>query len=438
MKRPFLALVTLLFTTTVLAETQPPALDATEQARVVDAAATMLEKAYVFPDVAQQMAALIRKNLAAGQYSGITGGPEFAQRLTADLRSVSRDRHLSVVFDPERVRELRNPTDRDSANAEEERRRLQRMANYSFRKVEILPGNVGYLKFDNFADADGAFKVAVGAMAFLANCDALIVDLRENGGGSPQMIQVLTSYLFEGEPRHLNSFYYRADDTIEQTWTLPYVPGTRMPHAAVYVLTSTFTFSGAEEFTYNLKNLKRATIVGETTGGGAHPVRPEVLTDSFVMRVPFARAVNPVSKTNWEGTGVEPDVKVPAAAALDTAQKLALETLLAKEPAPRIKGAYQWALDGLSARLSPVTVGPDVLRSYAGTYGPRVITFEDGALYYRRNPGQAMRMIPMTEDIFRFDEVPYFRLKVVKKAGAIVGLEGIYDNGTTDFSPVTK
>lgn len=438
MKRTILALLVLLCPATALPQTQSPALDAAEKARVVEAAAAMLERTYVLPDVATQMAALIRKNLADAQYSGITNGQEFAERLTADLRSVSRDRHLGVVFDPERVRELRNPDTRDTAAAEEERRRLQRMSNYSFREVRMLPGNLGYLKFNGFADADGAYRVAVGAMAFLANCDALIIDLRENGGGSPQMIQVITSYLFDGEPQHLNSFYYRADDKIEQTWTLPYVPGARMPATPVYVLTSTYTFSGAEEFSYNLKNLKRATIVGETTGGGAHPVRPEVLTDSFIMRVPFARAVNPISKTNWEGTGVEPDVKVPAAAALDTAQKLALETLVAHEQHPRIKGMYQWALDGHVARLSPVTVAPEVLRQYAGTYGPRVIAFEDGTLYYQRNSPRKMRMIPMADDVFGFDELPTFRVKIVKKDGVVVGLEGRYDNGTTDFSPITR
>ena len=162
--------------------------------------------------------------------------------------------------------------------------------------------------------------MAVGAMAFLANCDALIIDLRDNGGGNPEMIQLLSSYFFSGEPRHLNSFYYRLDEKTEQYWTLPYVPGSKLADTDLYVLTSSYTFSGAEEFTYNLKNMKRATIVGETTGGGAHPVRMEILNDHFAIGVPYARAVNPISKTNWEGTGIEPDVKVPAAQALDKAQ----------------------------------------------------------------------------------------------------------------------
>jgi C-terminal processing protease CtpA/Prc len=203
------------------------------------------------------------------------------------------------------------------------RKEMERM-NCGFVKVEILPGNVGYLKFDMFADPDVCGPTAVAAMNFLAHVDAIIFDLRENGGGDPEMIALLSTYLFS-EPTHLNDLWERKDDTTHQHWTLPYVPGTRLDGKPVYVLTSSQTFSGAEEFSYNLKNLKRATIIGETTGGGAHPVAGHRIDDHFMIGVPFARAINPISKTNWEGTGVEPDIKVPATDALTTAQKLAAE-----------------------------------------------------------------------------------------------------------------
>ncbi|HEY6414403.1 MAG TPA: S41 family peptidase [Edaphobacter sp.] len=166
-------------------------------------------------------------------------------------------------------------------------------------------------------------------MNFLAHTDAVIFDLRENGGGDPKMVSLIATYLFD-QPEHLNDLYERKTDTTTQYWTQPFVPGTKLGDKPVYVLTSNRTFSGAEEFTYDLKNLKRATIVGETTGGGAHPVRGVRVDDHFVVGVPFARAVNPVSKTNWEGTGVEPDVSVKAADALTTAQKLAESKLQTK------------------------------------------------------------------------------------------------------------
>ena len=420
------------------AQGQPRALGAPDKTQVVDALAKILEQQYVFPEVAARMAELVRKNLAAGRYQGVDDPTAFADALTDDLRSVSKDRHLRVRYAPDRIREERMQDEAAKRAAEEARNRMERFSNYAFREVKILPGNLGYLKFDGFGASQGAFAVAVGAMAFVANCDALIVDLRDNGGGSPEMIQLLSSYFFEGDPKHLNSFYYRKDEKIEQTWTLPYVPGRRLPDTPIYVLTSSFTFSGAEEFTYNLKNMKRATVVGETTGGGAHPVRMEILTDDFAANVPFARAVNPISQANWEGTGIEPDVKVAADQALPTAQTLALETLVGREQDARVKAIYQWTLEAQRARAQPPAIDETVLRSYAGIYGPRTITFEGGALYYQRANGRKMKMVPMAEDTFQLDEVPAFRLKILKKDGKVVGVEGRYDDGSTDTTPRTK
>ena len=163
-------------------------------------------------------------------------------------------------------------------------------------------------------------------MSFVAHTDAVIFDLRENGGGDPAMVTFIASYLFD-KPTHLNDLYNRKEDSTQQFWTLSYVPGERLAKQPVFVLTSKRTFSGAEEFSYNLKNQKRATVVGETTGGGAHPVDGHSVADYFTVMVPFAKAVNPISKTNWEGTGVDPDAKTSAADALSTAQKLAIERI---------------------------------------------------------------------------------------------------------------
>jgi C-terminal processing protease CtpA/Prc len=167
-----------------------------------------------------------------------------------------------------------------------------------------------------------------GAMNFLANTDALVIDLRENGGGQPDMVQLFCSYLFDAQPVHLNDLYFRPMDQTRQFWTLPWLPGKRYLDKDVYVLTSHFTFSGAEECTYNLQTQKRARIVGETTGGGANPGGPVELTKNLTAFVPTGRAINPITGSNWEGTGVEPDVQVPAKMALETAQSLALRKLI--------------------------------------------------------------------------------------------------------------
>jgi C-terminal processing protease CtpA/Prc len=244
--------------------------------------------------------------------------------LTEHFQQVSHDKHLRVNFSP--VRFPDGPgTGPDAAQV---RKQMERI-NCGFEKVERLSSNIGYLKFNMFADPEVCGPTAVAAMNFLGNADAIIIDLRENGGGDPKMIALVSTYLFS-KSTHLNDLWERKSDTTQQYWTLPYVPGKRLDDKPAYVLTSKRTFSGAEEFSYNLKNLKRATIVGEMTGGGAHPVRGQRIDDHFMIGVPFARAINPISKTNWEGTGVEPDVKVPATEALAMAQKLATEKLGSK------------------------------------------------------------------------------------------------------------
>lgn len=298
----------------------PPApIDAATRARVIDRAAELLEEFYVFPETAKKMAEAVRARQKRGEYNSITSGEEFAKLLTDHFREVSRDKHLRVSYSPAPLpARPPEPTAEDRAN----RRKRLEGDNCAFEKAERLAGNVGYLKFNGFTDPGICGETAIAAMNFLANSDAIIFDLRSNGGGDPAMIALISSYLF-AEPTHLNDLWTRKGDTTQQYWTLPFVPGKRLDGKPVFVLTSSRTFSGAEEFSYNLKNLKRATIVGETTGGGAHPARGQRIDDHFIIGVPFARAVNPISKTNWEGVGVEPDVKVPAAEALETALKLA-------------------------------------------------------------------------------------------------------------------
>jgi C-terminal processing protease CtpA/Prc len=202
--------------------------------------------------------------------------------------------------------------------------------NCSFSKVEILNHNIGYVKFGAFPDPNLCGPTVVAAMNFVAHTDALIFDLRENHGGDPSMVDFMVSYLFR-EPTHINDLTNRHDNETHQYWTLPWIPGPRFIDQPVYVLTSHETFSGGEEFTFDLKTQKRATIVGETTGGGAHPVRGMPAGDHFTIGVPFGRPINPVTKGDWEGKGVEPDVKVSAADALTTAEKLAAEKLVTKD-----------------------------------------------------------------------------------------------------------
>src|SRR6266567_6129562 len=298
-------------------------LDTAGRQRVIDGVTKNLKESYVYPDLAQKMEDAVRANQKRGDYDAITDPDAFANRLTKDLQTVSHDKHLGVNFSPVKL-----PPEGQKHNAEEEAqfRKMLERTNCAFEKVEVLPRNIGYLKFNAFADPTFCGPTVVAAMNFLAHVDAIIYDLRENGGGDPKMVAMISSYLFD-KPTHLNDLYNRKEDFTQQYWTLPYVPGTTLANKPAFVLTSKSTFSGAEEFTYNLKSLKRATIVGETTGGGAHPVGGHPIDDHFTIGVPFARAVNPITKTDWEGTSIDPDVKVEASQALEAAIKLSLERM---------------------------------------------------------------------------------------------------------------
>jgi hypothetical protein len=343
------------------------AVDAATRKAVIDGALKELNESYVFPEVAAKMEAAIRERARRGEYDAVTLGPVLADLLTLHLQEVSRDGHLRVRYSVEPI-PARVQRGEPTPDEIEQYKREARSVNFGFERVERLPGNVGYLDLRGFADATLAGETAAAAMNFLANTDTLIVDLRKNGGGDPAMVALLCSYLFSEEPVHLNDLYFRPSNETRQFWTLPYVPGPRYAGKDVYVLTSKRTFSGAEEFAYNMKTQKRATLVGEVTGGGANPGGGRRLGDHFSMFVPTGRAINPITKTNWEGTGVEPDVKVPADLALETAHLAALEKIKAAEKDPQRARALEDAMKKVQASLeaAKAKLPPEVAPSTTG------------------------------------------------------------------------
>jgi retinol-binding protein 3 len=299
-------------------------LDRALRQKVIDDIDANLIEFYIEAAIAKQIVDALQAHQKAGEYDTITDGDAFAVRLTKDLQDVSHDKHLRVEFSPFKMPPRSEPTPEDEARFHQQ----MEHDNCAFDKVEILPNNIGYIKFDGFMDASFCGPTVVAAMGFVAHTDALIFDIRQNGGGQPAMVTMIASYLFD-QPTHLIDIYNRKEDSTTQNWTLSYLPGPRLKTQPVFVLTSNRTFSGAEEFAFDLKNQKRATIVGEPTGGGAHPVSGHPIADYFMIGVPFAKSLDPVTKTNWEGTGVEPDVKVSADEALTTAEKLANEKIQA-------------------------------------------------------------------------------------------------------------
>ena len=241
--------------------------DDAERSRVIEGAAKLLVKVYVLPNVATNLAQGLRARHKRGEYQNITDAEVFATRLEDDLCALSGDKHMSVDF----FAEIMPPND----PARRPRPDLQQLAasNCGFEKAEHFPPNIGYLKLNAFAEPAYCTPTAIAAMNFLADSDALIVDLRDNRGGAPRMAALVSSYLFD-EPTHLDDILNRKANTTEQLWTIPYLPGKNFADKPFFVLTSSRTFFAAEQFSYDLKAFKRATLVGEITGGGAHLVAP--------------------------------------------------------------------------------------------------------------------------------------------------------------------
>ena len=214
-------------------------------------------------------------------------------------------------------------------------RRMGRLDNFGIRRVERLDGNVGYIDLRRMAVAANAGPAIAAAMELVAGTYALIIDMRHNGGGSPEGVAFWCSYLVdERQPTHFNDIFRADTGETRQFWALPYVPGTRYPDRPVYLLAGRRTFSGGEDLCYTLQALGRAEVIGETTGGGAHPTRPFPVSAAVHIAIPFARSVSPVTGTNWQGAGVRPDVAVPEAQAYDVAYARALERVLATDDVP--------------------------------------------------------------------------------------------------------
>ncbi len=307
---------------------------------VADSVGTVLAAGYVDSVAGLAYAAALRAAAATGRYDTITSSHALATRLTADLNAVRRDGHLGVHF-------IGDPPPRsdapDPAIVAERRRR----ANGAFVKAEILPGNIGYLRFDGFMRPEHAARPADAAFAMLAGTDALIIDLRENRGGSPAMVAYLVTRLLPpGRTELLNTIHIRGDSMPRQYWTVDGLPGDRYERP-VYLLMASHTVSAPEEFAYDLRVLKRATIVGEKSFGGANPGGLAPVGHGFGVFVSSGEAINPVTGTNWEGAGITPDVAVPATEALATAHRLALRQLLPTIKDPDFKAEVEEALAGL-------------------------------------------------------------------------------------------
>jgi hypothetical protein len=271
----------------------------------IDRIVELINANYVFEDIAKSTGEHLKTKLMAGTFNDITDAPSFARALTQEVQSINHDKHMRV---------------RPNSGGDGGRRPTDD-GRGGFYESKMLDNNVGYIDMRGFLPAFIASKYADEHMRKLATADAIIIDMRKNGGGSPDMVQYFCSYFFDKRV-HLNSLYWRKANRTDDFWTMD-VNGKKMPNVPLFVLTSSNTFSGGEEFCYNMQTQKRATLIGETTGGGANPGEMFTVNNQLVIFIPTGRAINPITKANWEGTGVVPDIKIPADEALTKAIELA-------------------------------------------------------------------------------------------------------------------
>lgn len=384
---------------------------------------------YVYPEVGEKIASHLEARLEDGAYDDITQESDLASRLTADLQSISSDLHWCVVFDPQAAAAQVDPESEADKTRKARYLETARKTNYGFERVEHLKGNIGYIDLRRFEPSEYGGETAVAAMNFVANCDALIIDLRQNHGGQPSMVQLIASYLFDAEPRHINTFYFRPTNDTQQFWTFPHIPGKRRPDILVYVLISGATGSAAEGFSYFLKGMDRATLIGETTIGAAHPANDEIVQGDFVVTLPFGRSISPITGSNWEGAGVEPHIRVPAEDALKTAHLHALEQIAAQCHNENDRDYLKWMAEIIASDYSPVLLARADLSLCAGEFGNRIFLVKNRSLFYGHTDfPEVWKLLPMSKTRFRLDDDMKFEF-LLDQAGKASAVKIYYGDG---------
>jgi hypothetical protein len=406
---------------------------------LIDSIRQSLYRNYVFPDSALKMARYVEAEFKKGAYTAITDPKKLAERLHQDLQKVHHDGHFRISYDPRFARELADTTGRAARQRQGDSMNLARSRedNFSFREIKILSGNIGYLKFHGFSGlVNEARPTITAAFRFLANTKALIIDLRENGGGSPWMVSQIESYFFP-EKTHLNDIVHRLEGKTEEFWADPAKAEGVILKMPVYILTSRGTFSAAEDFTYGMQSIKRAIIVGDTTGGGAHPVKPFDIGQGFIASIPHARSLNPYTHTNWEGTGVIPDIPVASNKALEAAQMAILTERMNKATTEIDKRNAQWQLNELLANQKEEIIDAALLSSYTGTYQGGLVFYVNQSKLYCKNAergNQVFKLSFIAGNRFVLDE--NVQVEFVKDSqGKFSGITMWWRNGGMSTKP---
>jgi len=350
------------------------------------------------------------------------------------LNTIYHDGHLLVQYNPIYAAQLEDTTKTATNTPDDNITRLKN-ANFGFKKVEILNGNIGYINLNKcWAGKEHGLETIKAALKFVANSNAIIIDVRENGGGSQETVTLIIGY-FLNKATHIESFYDRSANSTTEYWTTIDSSFTELINMPLYILTSNKSFSCAEMLAYDLQALKRATIIGEVTGGGAHGEYEASASNGFVLHIPYWRGINPITKTNWEGVGVKPDIETSADNALEVAEMHIVESLVSKTKDSLDLFNLKWELDLLKAINHPIVIDTITLKKFAGVYGERVFTFEKGKLFYQRTGKPKFELEPMTPTTMKGKGNNYFIIEFVEnKQGEITKVIAYYQDNRIETS----
>lgn len=393
---------------------------AAESRQAVERIAGVIQANYFDPDKAAAIAADLRAAAAKGEFDALTDPRDLATALTRRLQP--QDHHFSVSSVPMAASGAPMGPPRQVIPSGD------RTGNYGFHRLEMLPEGVAYIDLRGFSDInfadphDPARRTADAALDFAAEAEAVIIDLRDNGGGAPSMVGYLTSAFTRPNANIYNTFHQRRGTSSEKPGAYRAGPRLEVP---IYILTSGRTGSAAEALAYTLQSAGRAKTVGEASAGAANPGGTFAAGEGLQIFVSTGSPTNPITHRNWEGAGVRPDIPVPAATALRQARMAALEGILAR---PGASAEARWTLETLRSEAAP----PAGLKlaDYVGAFGPATVAMQDGRLSLQRERRPAWVLVPLGADLFTVADDPTHRVRFERgPAGVVTALEQLYADG---------
>jgi hypothetical protein len=394
---------------------------------LVAAIRKVLAENYVLPQRRGPLDAALAKGLADGRYN-VADSSQLVQRINEDMEAVAHDKHLGLQYSPEQAAQLAGGRQRDDGPPSPQQVAGAQRRNHGVAELKLFPGNIRYLDFRGFiwvgAKSAEAFD---NAMRFLRDGDAVIIDLRRNGGGSPEAVQYLISHFLEPN-RPIVTFHMGATQ-VDRLSSLAELPAGRMVGKPLYVLTSGSTASAAEEFTGHIAGFRIGEVVGETTAGAGFRNEFFALPDGYVISVSVGRAVLAATGKDWEGVGIKPTIAIEEGKALDAARMHAMRRLAATATDPRAKSELDALSALLAAKLDPVTPALP-LASYAGAFGERTIRVEEGKLIYQRAGGGRLTLVPVGPNVFTFEEDPLARVIFSVTGNQASGFELVRGDGS--------